>query len=68
MTIPAIALPTLTLSKTEDAAVTKLRGKLAAVAAKNLKKSQAYEAKTPPEDLGIAAPKDLPDLINAVMG
>lgn len=68
MTTPAIALPTLTLSKAEEAAATLLRSKLTAVAAKNLKKSQAYEAKTPPEDLGIAAPKDLPDLINAVMG
>lgn len=68
MTTPAIALPTLKLSKDEESAATLLRSRLTAVAPKNKKKSQAYEGKTPPEDLGIAAPKDLPDLINAVMG
>lgn len=68
MTTPAIALPTLGLSKSEELSADALRAQLVAVAGKNLKKSQAYEGKTPPEDLGISAPKDLPDLINAVMG
>lgn len=63
----AISLPTLTLSDSEENSVGLLRNRLVQVRAKNKIKSDLYEAKTPPEDLGIAAPQDLPDVINAVL-
>ena len=64
----AIFLPTLTLSESEQDTVGLLRNRLVQVKAKNKVKSDLYEAKMAPEDLGIAAPKDLPDLISAVAG
>ena len=68
MTTPAISLPTLSLSESESGQVDGLRARLAAVKVHNKIKSNLYEAKTTPEDLGISAPKDLPDLISAVAG
>lgn len=64
----AIALPTLVLSDDEKLSVEALRQRLVAVRVHNKKKADLYEGHTDPDDLGIAAPKDLPDLINAVMG
>lgn len=64
----SIFLPTLTLSESEQDTVGLLRNRLVQVKAKNKVKSDLYEAKMAPEDLGIAAPRDLPDLISAVAG
>lgn len=64
----AIALPTLVLSDDEKAGVEGLRQRLVSVRVHNKIKSDLFEAKTAPEDLGIAAPKGLPDVINAVLG
>lgn len=64
----AIALPTLVLSDDEKLSVGALRQRLVNVRLHNKIKSNLYEGHTSPEDLGIAAPKDLPDLISAVMG
>ncbi|MEJ9078584.1 phage portal protein [Gordonia malaquae] len=64
----AIALPTLVLSDDEKLSVGALRQRLINVRLHNKIKSNLYEGHTSPEDLGIAAPKDLPDLISAVMG
>lgn len=64
----AIALPTLSLSEDEAEAADALRQRLVSVRGHNLVKARLYEGHTLPEDLGIAAPKDLPDLISAVLG
>ena len=64
----AIALPTLKLSESERDRVVLLRRNLQGVRAKNLEKSRLYEAKRAAEDFGIAAPKGLPKLIEAVIG
>ncbi|MGB3602724.1 MAG: phage portal protein [Gordonia sp. (in: high G+C Gram-positive bacteria)] len=68
MTTPAIALPSLTLSKSETDSVGLLRARLLKVAAKNEDKSRWYEAKQDPKDLGISTPAGLPEQIAAVMG
>jgi hypothetical protein len=45
-----------------------LRAQLLAVSTKNQIKSDLYETKRKAEDLGIAAPDGLPELVNAVLG
>lgn len=67
MTI-AIALPTLKLSETEAETVGLLRNKLTLVSPKNKLKSDLYESKRTAEDLGIAIPEGMNELINAVIG
>lgn len=64
----AVALPTLSLSRTEDEKVTALRHKLQRVALHNVEKSELYEGKRSAEDLGISAPEGLPELVQAVIG
>jgi len=64
----AVALPTLRLSGSEEDSVSWLRARLRRVAVQNTRKSHLYEGKLRAYDLGIAAPKGLPDLINAVCG
>ncbi len=66
--ITAIALPTLQLDDTEREAAATLRARLTRVQAKNTSKSDLYEGKRTAEDLGIAAPEGLPELIRAVCG
>lgn len=68
MTTPAIALPTLTLSKAEDDLVSALRNRLASVRTSNLDKSKWYEADQDPKDLGIATPRGMSEQIQAVLG
>lgn len=70
MTTPgvAVALPSLRLSDDERASAAGLRRKLQSVMLPNRAKSDLYEAKRTAEDLGISAPKGLPELVNAVMG
>lgn len=69
MTRPvAVALPTLRLSKAEAESVQGLRLRLQNVAFRNREKSALYEGKRSAEDLGISAPKGLPEIIRAVIG
>lgn len=64
----AISLPTLKLSESEAASVGLLRAKLIKVSPKNRLKSDLYESKRTAEDLGIAIPDGMNELINAVIG
>lgn len=66
--IVALALPTLLLSRDESDVVTGLRSRLTAVYQHNRLKSDLYEAKREPVDLGISVPDGMPELIGAVMG
>lgn len=68
MTVVALALPQLRLSEREDEIAAGLRLRLAQVARKNREKSDLYEGKRSAFDLGISAPAQLPELVNAVMG
>ena len=68
MTIPAIALPTLALSDSEEGVASDLRMRLQRVAYVNSEKSDLYEGKRSAEDLGISAPRGLPELVRAVSG
>ncbi|AKJ72168.1 putative portal protein [Tsukamurella phage TPA4] len=66
--ITALALPALSLNDTEESAAAQLRARLTKVKTKNDEKSSLYEGKRTAEDLGIAAPEGLPELIRAVSG
>ena len=66
--VPAVALPTLRLSKLEQESAAALRRRLQLVMMPNKAKSDLYEAKRTAADLGISAPSGLPELVNAVMG
>jgi hypothetical protein len=66
--VVAIALPTLKLGESERDAARALRAQLNRVNVKNRQKSALYEAKHAAEDLGIAAPEGLSDLVRAVAG
>ncbi|WP_423487903.1 phage portal protein [Mycobacteroides sp. PCS013] len=66
--VVAIALPSLKLGESERDAARALRAKLNRVNVKNRQKSALYEAKHAAEDLGIAAPEGLSDLVRAVAG
>ena len=68
MTVPVISLPLLKLSDDERDAAGLLRMKLQSVRPKNREKSDLYEAKRTALDLGISAPKHLPEMVNAVLG
>lgn len=66
--VVAVALPLLSLSKSEDDRAMALRHKLQKVALHNREKSDLYEGKRSAEDLGISAPEGLPELVQAVIG
>lgn len=68
MTNPVISLPLLKLSDDERESAWLLRMKLQSVRVKNREKSDLYEAKRTALDLGISAPKHLPEMVNAVLG
>lgn len=66
----AVALPTLKLSADEQAAVSAMRARLSKVSKHNHRRSSMYEGRFDElaHDLGISAPKGLPQLVNAVIG
>lgn len=68
MTTPAIVLPTLTLSDSENDLVQQMRARLRAVREPNADKSKWYEGDQDPQDLGISTPLGMSEQIQAVLG